>query len=460
MEIDPDSAKMSTTRTVSEFVAGLNFSDLTPHIIQRTKDHILDQLAIQIGVSTKPWLKLAVDYVKSQANHLEASIAGAPEKVSAENAAFANGAFGHGFEMDDVYSPALAHPGPVVVPAALAVAERDGLSGKALIEAVVVGYEVMGRCGYALSPSQLYRGFHPTSAAGPLGSVAAAGKLMGLDEDRMVHAIAISASFCSGVTECYKSGGEVKRYHGGIAASGGIRAAALAKLGLTGPATILEGPLGIRAMSDTYTPEVITDGLGERFVVADIWTKKYAANGMIHAPADAVDIIRARRPFEADDVKRITVGANQHAINEVGSIRKPKDIFGFQFSMNYALALQIVKRGNNFDAYTEANLVDPFIGALAERIFTETDEKVDSWFPEKIGGRVRIEFVDGSTEEELVEDCRGTPGNPMNAEELEAKARAVASMSMETGKFDEVIKAVRSLEDIADVRTLGDALRG
>jgi 2-methylcitrate dehydratase PrpD len=451
---------LSATRAVAEFVAGLRYDDLSPHLVQRTKDHILDQLGIQIGVSTKPWLKLAVDYVKSQANHSEASIAGTPGKVSAENAAFANGAFGHGFEMDDVYSPALAHPGPVVVSAALAVAERDGCSGKALIEAVVAGYEVMGRCGYALSPSQLYRGFHPTSAAGPLGAVAAAGKLMELDVEILVHALAISGSFCSGVTECYKSGGEVKRYHGGIAAVGGIRAAALAKFGLTGPATILEGPLGIRAMSDTYTPEVITDELGERFVVADIWTKKYAANGMIHAPADAVDIIRARRPFEATDVARITVGSNQHAINEVGSIRKPRDIFGFQFSMNYALALQIVKHGNNFDAYTEANLNDPDIAALAERIFTETDEEVDGWFPEKIGGRVRIDFTDGSVDEDLVEDCRGTPGNQMSAEELEAKARAVASLSMDEAKFETVIKAVRSLEEIPDARALGDVLRG
>ena len=159
-------------------------------------------------------------------------------------------------------------------------------------------------------------------------------------------------------------------------------------------------------------------------------------------------------------IERITVGSNRHAVNEVGSIRKPKDIFGFQFSMNYALALQIVRRGNNFDAYIEENLTDPEIVALAERIFTEKDEEVESWFPEKIGGRVRIEFTDASVEEELVEDCRGTPGNPMSAGELEAKARAVSAMSMDADRFDAVVAAVRSLEDMDDVRALGDALRG
>ena len=450
---------MGVTREVAEFVAELKYSDLSPHIIQRTKDHILDQLGIQIGVSRKPWLKHAVDYVMTQGNKPESSIACCREKVSAENAAFVNGTFGHGFEMDDVYAPALAHPGPAVVPAALAIAERDGCSGEDFLLAVVAGYEVMGRCGYALSPSQLYRGFHPTSAAGPLGSVTATGKLMGLDAETMVHALAVSASFCSGVTECYKSGGEVKRYHGGIGAQGGIRAAMLAKMGLTGPSTVLEGPLGMRAFSDTYTPEVITDGLGERFVVADIWTKKYSCNGMIHAPVDGIEAIRARRPFGAADIERIDVGSNQHAVNEVGSIRLPKDMFGFQFSMNYALALQVVKGSNDFDAYIEENLRHPQIVSLAEFIFTDTDEEVQSWFPETLGARVTIKFKDGSVEEELIRDCRGSPGNPMTAEELETKARNIASISMTADKFQGIIDAVRGVDTMPNARKLGDLLR-
>ena len=109
-------------------------------------------------------------------------------------------------------------------------------------------------------------------------------------------------------------------------------------------------------MSDTYTPEVITDRLGEKFVVADIWSKKYSCNGMIHAPVDGIEAIRARRPFAAEDIERIDVGSNQRAVNEVDSIRLPKDMFGFQFSMNYALALQVVKGSNDFDAYIEKSL--------------------------------------------------------------------------------------------------------
>ena len=450
---------MSTTREVADFVAGLKYTDLTPHLIQRKKDHVLDQLGIQIGVSRKHLLKLAVDYVKAQANKPEASIACCPEKVSSENVEFVNGSFGHGFELDDVYAPALAHLGPAVVPAALAVAERDGSSDEDFLLAVVTGYEVMGRCGDTLSPSQLYRGFHPTSAAGPLGSVVATAKLLGLDADTMAHALAVSASFCSGVTECYKSGGEVKRYHGGIGVQRGIRAAMLAQLGLTGPATVLEGSLGMKAFSDTYTPEVITDRLGERFNVADIWTKKYSCNGMIHAPVNGVKAIRARRPYAVADIERIDIGSNQHAVNEVGSIRLSRDMFGFEFSMNYALALQLVKGSNGFDAFVEENLHDPEIVALAERIFMNTDEEMQSWFPKALGARVTIKFKDGSVEEELIRDCCGSPGNPMTADELETKARNIIRMSMSAEKFKGIIEAVHSLESLRDMRSLGDLLR-
>ena len=429
---------MSTTREVADFVAGLKYTDLTPHLIQRMKDHVLDQLGIQIGVSRKRWLKLAVDYVKTQANKPEASTACCPKKVSSENAEFVNGTFGHGFEIDDVYAPALAHPGPAVLPAALVVAERDGSSDEDFLLAVVTGCEVMGRCSYAPSPSQLYRGFHPTSAAGSLGSVTATGKRLGLDADTMVHSLAVSASFCSGVTECYKSGGGVKFYHGGIGAQGGIRAAMLAQLGPTGPATVLAGPLGMKAFSDNYTPEVITNRLGERFKVADIWTKKYSCNGMIHAPVDGIEAIRARRPYAAADIERIDIGSYQHAVNKVGSIRLPKDMFGFQFFMNYALALQLVKGSNGFDAFVEENLHDPEIVALAERIFTNTDEEMQSWFPKTFGARVTIKFKDGSVEEELISDCRGSPGNLMTADELETKARNIARMSVSARNLREL----------------------
>jgi 2-methylcitrate dehydratase PrpD len=275
----------------------------------------------------------------------------------------------------------------------------------------------------------------------------------------MVHAIAIGASFSSGLTECYKSGGEVKRYHAGIAASGGIRAASLAKMGLTGPATILEGPLGIRAFTDSFTPQVLVDKLGDDFVMNHIWIKKYSASGMIHAPMDCVEKIIGAHDIDQDDIDEVVVGSCAHALDVVGSIREPKDIFGLQYSMNFALALQLVKGGNDFSDYTEENMKDPMIANLSKKIRVEKDEYIDSLFPGKIGGKVTMKMKDGRSYSETVEDCRGTPLNPMSKVELENKVRNVARMTVGEAQINRIIEMVNHLEDVKDVRQLADLLR-
>ena len=164
------------TLRVAEYATNLRYADLPLTVVDRAKQLVLDQLACEIGVSTKPWLQLAATYVVGLGGIPEATIVGSSHRTNAENAAFVNGAFGHGFEVDDAYPPGLIHPGAVIVPAALAAGEREGCSGRDFLLAVVLGYDVMGRIGCALSPTQLYRGFHPTSAAGPIGAARSASR--------------------------------------------------------------------------------------------------------------------------------------------------------------------------------------------------------------------------------------------------------------------------------------------
>jgi 2-methylcitrate dehydratase PrpD len=453
-----ESRNMHETLTVARYAAGVHFDALPVNVVACAKRLLLDQLACQIGVSQKPWLRPAVSYVDSVGGKPESTVVSSPNKSSAENAAFVNGSFGHGFEIDDAYPPGLLHPGAVIVAAALAVAERDGCSGRDLLRAIVLGYDVMGRVGQSLSPSQLSRGFHPTSAAGPIGAAVAAGSLMGLNSEQMTNALAISASSCGGLTECYKSGGEIKRYHAGTAAAAGVRAAGLARLGLTGPSTILEGPLGIRAMTDTFTPGALTEGLGEWFLVERVWIKKYCCNGMLHAPLDALEAIVARRPVVPEQVQGIVVGSNRHAPHEVGSIRVPKDMFGLQFSMGYTIAMRLVFGDVGLQRYSEQTLVHSEIADLAGRVTVEVDPVVDGYFPSKIGGRVSILFVDGTSDEETIEDCRGTPNNPMSPEEMRVKVQEVAGLVMNVRSVDRLIELVDQLDSMRDVHLLCELL--
>jgi 2-methylcitrate dehydratase PrpD len=450
---------MSATGSLARFVSALTFERLPPAIVTRVKELVLDQLAIQIGVSQKPWLRIAYEYVMACGGRPEATIAGFGDQTTAEQAAFVNGAFGHGFELEDVYAPALSHPGPVIVPAALAVAERAAVTGRDLITAVVAGYEVMGRVGEALAPGYLYRGFHPTSASGAVGAAAAAGRLLKLEERTLVNALAVGGSLLSGLTECYHSGGEVKRYHGGIAAGGGVRAAELAARGLTGPPTILEGRLGIRALSDTFRLDPLEARLGTQFVVSQIWQKRYSCNGMLHGPLDGLERLQTQHGLEAHQVEQVIVGSNQHALQEIGAIHVPTDIFGLQFSVYYAIAIQLVRGRNVAADYTEDTLRDPAIAAMAKRIRLEVDPQVEAWFPKKIGGRVTVLMKDGRRFSELVEDCKGTPAHPLTEAERLAKVRGVAGLVMARDRVERLVATIGDLEHVANVRTISHLLK-
>jgi len=449
---------MNETTNLAKFVTGLTYDDLPASAIDRCKLLILDQLACQIGVSTKPWLQPARQYVEAMGGTQQSTVVGSNIRVSAEGAAFANGTFGHGFEIDDAYPPGLSHPGAVIVPAALAVAERDGLNGRRLLAAVILGYEIVCRIGQALSPTQLYRGFHPTSVAGPMGAAAAVGSLIGLDTVQMTNAFAIAASHSSGLTECYKSGGEIKRYHAGIAAAAGVRSAELARFGLTGPHTILEGQLGIRAFCDDFDPEPLVSGLRDSYCIQDIWIKRYCCNGMIHASLDAIANIQGRRAFSPESVRRIVVGSNRHALKEVGSIREPKDIFGMQFSMSFTIAIQLIHGDVGLGQFVEATLHDENIKRISQLVTVETDPGIDLLFPRKIGACVRVEFVDGSEEVETVEDCRGSVGNPLTPAEAFAKVREVAGLEMPQPRVEHLIETVMNLEKTEHLSNLARLL--
>ena len=253
---------MNESRQLARFVSELKYEHLPPEVIARAKDLILDQVGIMMGVSTLPWSKIVYEYVREWGDEKrESTIAHYGYKTKAENAVFANSSFGHGFEIDDHYLPGQSHPGCIVVPSALAMAEKESATGKDVILAVAAGYEVMGRINKAIVPSCILRGFHaPTSITGPFGAAAVAGKVLNFDPELMVHALSIAGSHAGGTIEYDQSGGSVKRMHAGMAAHGGLRSAFLAQKGLTGPPTILEGKHGFcQAFADKYNLQEITD---------------------------------------------------------------------------------------------------------------------------------------------------------------------------------------------------------
>jgi 2-methylcitrate dehydratase PrpD len=452
---------MNESRELARYASGIRFEHLPAEVIAKVKDLVLDQLGIQMACSTLPWSKSVLDYVRDWGACVEEStIVACNLRTKAENAAFVNATYGHGFEIDDQYPSGSSHPGCIVVPSALALAERSRASGRDLITAIAAGYEVMGRINKAITPSCLLRGFHaPTSVSGPFGAAAAAGRMLGFDADLMLHALSIAGSHASGVTEYSHGGGSIKRMHAGIAAHGGVRSAFAAQKGITGPATILEGRHGfLKAFTDHYRIEELTDQLGDFRVVMGVGFKAYCACGGMHAGIDALLALKRRHDLRPDDVAEIVMGTTKQSTGHMNA--EVTDITSAQFSVPFGLALTLMRGTNGFGDYTDETVRDPELLAVAAKIRMEVDPEVESEFPGRRSARVTVRLRNGITYSEKVDHCKGVPKNPFTRAEFERKFRDMAAVIADTGRVEAILRFVERLDEQSDLAPLIPLLAG
>ena len=223
------------TEKLATHVSAVRFADIPPEAIEKAKDCLLDQIGVELIGSTLEWNKIAYRYVADMGGRGESTVINYGDKTPTLDAAFVNATFGQGCELDDVGFAAGGHPGAATVPVAFAVCEKYPCTGKDFLAAVVVGWDVMYRLLLAVRPSAGKRGFHSHGIGAPFGAMTTAARLMGLNNGQILHAFGIAGMHSSGTMEYDQTGGEVKRVIAGIAARGGIQAAMLAQLGLTGP---------------------------------------------------------------------------------------------------------------------------------------------------------------------------------------------------------------------------------
>ena len=234
---------MNETTFLAEQAARLTYDDLPAVVGATAKLLLLDPLGGQLAFATLPWGKAAMRYTAAKQGAGRSTVAFYGLKANAEDAAFCNGVFGHGFEMDDVEMQTTSHPAVCVIPAVLAVGEQEASSGREVLCALVAGYETFLRFAHA-ADSMRHRFFHSSSVSGAFGAAAAAGQLLGFDEAVMRDALAIATTQASGNTEYTCSGGTVKRTLGALGAYAGVRSALLAQAGITGSAQALRGGAG------------------------------------------------------------------------------------------------------------------------------------------------------------------------------------------------------------------------
>ena len=444
-------ARGSRSAELAEFLSGLEGRVARRHIAA-AGNCVIDTLGAIAYGSEQPWSMAAARHALATGGGGACTVVGLADPASPAMAAFANGTAAHAFELDDVHEEAVNHPGAVVVPAALAVAEDIDASGLAFLEAVVVGYEAMARAGLAVGPvSHMLAGFHPTSMSGVFGAAAAAAQLRGLDAARLNHAFGIAASLASGTMEFAASGGMAKRIHAGRAAEGGIMAAALAADGFEGAGDGLAGRHGFcRVFTDDPRPELLVEGLGERWMIDEITVKPYASCSDVHPMVQATSELVAEHGVRAIDVERIVVHTTTK-VSELNDMDGTTSVMAAQYSAQFNVAAAVLADPSDPAMFSPERISDSALAALQARVTLVRDPSFDATYAWKQGARVEITTTGGRVLERTVHGQRGSMHDPLSDAEIESKFQILAEGWLDPGVPD----VVRSLPN----RPAGDLTR-
>jgi 2-methylcitrate dehydratase PrpD len=339
-----------------------------------------------------------------------------------------NAASSHFAEQDDVHNGSVFHPGAVVFPPALAVAQALGRSGRDLVAAAVAGYEVGIRVGEFLGRSH-YRVFHTTGTAGTLAAAAATGRLLGLSADAMVDAFGSAGTQAAGLWEFLRDAAHSKQLHTAKAAANGLTAAYLAQRGFTGARRVLEGPQGMAAgMSSDADPSRLVDRLGERWALAETSFKFHASCRHTHPAADALLAVVSANDLAPDRIARVTARVHQGAIDVLGPVTDPSTVHQAKFSMGTVLAMIAIFRRAGLAEFDD-HFRERRVAAFRDKVRMVRDPEIDAAYPRRWIGCVDVDTTDGRTLHARVDEPKGDPGNTLSRAEIEEKAIRLAQWS-------------------------------
>jgi 2-methylcitrate dehydratase PrpD len=445
--------KLGLTREVARWVAGLRPEQLPEATRRAVRLAILDTLGAALYGRRQPWSEKVAEWAGravAAGNAPRASIWGEAEaRLRPADAALVNAVAAHAFELDDFV--AKLHPGAVVVPAALAVAEAVSASGRDFEGAVAAGYEIVIRTSLALDPSAArLRGWHLTGVCGPLGAAAAAAVLMRLDPETTAWALGLAATQGAGLFAFNADGAMSKRLHPGFAAASGVRAAELAQLGVTGPTSVLETPDGgyLKAFSDVTHPEALTEALGREWRLADTYFKPYACCGSLHSYVDAAIDLRHRHGGPPPADRRVRAGLAHVVEVQCGFDYRPGTELNAQMNARYCIATALLEGAVLPPQFAKGKLGDPKLVALAERIELMHDPALDDIYPANYVGWVELETgTPGEFERAYVLDPSGSTANPEREAGLRAKFRQLMGERMSAERVAALEAAVSGLDE-------------
>jgi 2-methylcitrate dehydratase PrpD len=454
---------MTLARRLAEFAASLDFADVPAEVVDSVRMRTLDVVGIALAASTLETAPSILGALEGWSAAGDCTVVGAKRQAAAPLAILANGALAHSLDFDDTHAASITHASAVVVPVALALGEAAALDGRALVAAMVAGYESITRLGMAAPGAFHARGWHATGVCGGFAAALVAGRIEGLDVDRLTAALGIAGSFASGVLEYLDDGSWVKRVHAGWAGHAGAVAAALARGGFTGPASVLDGRFGFYRTFLGIDPDPAPFAtLGHRWETPAIGYKPYPCCHYNHAYLDCALDLRQAHGLSADDVEavecRVPAGQVPIVCEPREAKLRPRSSYDAQFSLPYSVASALLDGRIGLDTYGAERLGERRRLALAARVSHVVDS--DSAFPAGFPGWVRVRLRDGRTLEARVPDGRGSLARPLPPTAIVDKFRANAARALPTSRIAQIERVVLRLDALSDVRSLTSLLRG
>jgi 2-methylcitrate dehydratase PrpD len=455
--VAPTAQVGSVMAALSKYMSDAATRTLPADVIEHTKLHILDTFAASVSGTELPPGKVALGFARTYGEKTS-TVAGSDLLCGPIEAAFVNAMLAHADETDDSHAPSQSHPGCAVVPAALAVGEQFGINGARLMRAVALGYDIGTRVNMALGVSAFQTETHVSShaLAALFGAAAASASAAKLNAQQMRWLLDYSAQQASGTKAWQRDTDHIQKafVFAGVGARSGVMATELVHLGATGVDDVLSGADNFLSIYGPHADAAkLVEKLGERYEVTRTNIKKWTVGSPIQAPLDALENIRKRRPFSADEVQQVVVRIATSEAKTVNN-REIPDI-----SLQHMMAVMLVDGTVSFDAaHDKRRMQDPAVLRQRAKVQLVADEMLERLYPRR-EGIVEVTLTDGMRLTDRVGAVRGTSDNPMTREEVVSKARDLIAPVVGPANTARLIETVLTLETVKDVRSLRPLLQ-
>lgn len=446
---------------LAEFVAGLEFEALPPEVLERARWVLADTVGCMLGGAATALGAAVVDVLAPLAGRDEATIVGTPHRADCVTAAFANAVLADALDYEDTL---IGHPSAAAVPAALAVGEYAGASGREVLTAIVAGYEVGVRVARAIAATpERARQVAVTYAWHGFCAAAAAGRGLGLGLEPLLDAFGYVGASSPLPVWLTKWGRPVHwlKQNFGEQTRAGVLAALMARGGVPAPRLMLDSDLGFWRMvgSDRYRPDELTRDLGERWAILDTTFKPYPACRFIHTALDAIRALREEHELDPRAVDRVVVRSFGEMVDWFGD-RRPQTMVDAEFSVPYVAALALLGREPGVGWYDSAALRDPEVLALADRVDLERDEECEAlfWSERRYAAVVEVTTREGRRLRARRDWARGGREVPLSDDEMSRKFLDLARPGLPAGRAERLLADLRAIDRCPDVRPVARAL--